>query len=234
VAVWLETTYILQRQHMIAEIVGPAGAGKSTITSALSGYLPIQLDHSLRWRELVPLYYPRVLSSLPLYLCKYRNKGNSFWPAVRRMAYFDKLCSKLIRKQQSKSLVCLLDQGPIYHLAHIIRFYSAVVDDQAFERWWAHAFSVCATTIDYIFWVDAPDDVLLKRIHTRNKQHRVRECSELEARKFLDSYRETYMQVIQRMTTSGSPRIIHYATDTVPLKSIVNDMLCTLRNSSGS
>lgn len=214
---------------MIAEIVGPAGAGKSTITMALSQRNPaIRCDYRLRWRQFIPIFCCKIILSLPVYLRKYRDKGHVLWLALRRMAYLERLHSVLSRHRSNNDTVFLLDQGPVHRLAHLHEFGFNGIRNQSLELWWTRMLDDWASTLDLIFWVDAQDEVLLERILTRSKWHRVKDLSEQEAREFLAIYREAYRGVISGLTSDGGPKVLSFSTDQESLDQIVNKILNVL------
>ena len=85
-----------------------------------------------------------------------------------------------------------------------------------------------ATAMDMVIWLDAPNEVLAERVHTRNKWHAVKERSDEEAKNLLAHYRILYEQTIARLTTIGNPEVLSYDTSRKSLKQIVDETSAAL------
>ena len=79
-----------------------------------------------------------------------------------------------------------------------------------------------ATMMDMVIWLDAPDEVLVERVHARSKWHAVKERSDEGAKNLLAHYRILYEQTIARLTTIGNPQVLCYDTSRNSLKQIVD------------
>ena len=199
---------------MITEIVGLAGAGKSTISQTLSQRDPaISCGFHLQPMQFMPAFLVRAVLSLPGYLHRHRNGNQISWEALRVMVYLEKLHRVLSRHKSNDPTIFFLDQGPVYCLAYLREFGFEGVRDQNLELWWMHMLSEWASTLDVIFWIDAQDTVLLERIHQRSGWHRVKDMSEQQACEFLARYRGAYWQVISRFISEGNPRVLSFSTD---------------------
>lgn len=215
---------------MIAEIVGLAGAGKSTIAQNLSQRNPaIRCSFSLRPIQFIPAFLGRAILSLPGYLWRYRSGKQASWEALMVMVYLERLYRILSRYGSDDSTVFLLDQGPVFLLTYLHDFGFQGVRDQKLEAWWMRMLDSWAPILNVIFWIDAPDAVLLERIHHRGGTwHRVEDMSEQETHEFFARYRRTYRQVISRLTSDGSPKVLRFSTDEEPLDQVVNEIMDTL------
>ena len=210
---------------MITEIVGVAGAGKSTISRILAQRNPaIWCSFHLRPKQFIPAFLVKAILSLPSYLYRYRNGNQLSWETLRVMVYLEKLHRVLSRYKSNDSTNFFLDQGPVYCLAHLREFGFEGVRDQNLELWWLHMLSDWASTLDVIFWIDAQDAVLIERIYSRSTWHRVKDMSEQKAREFLTSYRDTYRQVVSQLTSEAGPRVFRFSTDEEPMDQIVNEI----------
>ena len=106
----------------------------------------------------------------------------------------------------------LLDEGPVYALAKLEAYSQAAKDAGAFGALWREALARWRTTLDVIVWLDAPDELLVHRIRTRAKAHRVKTVAALEAACFLSRYRAAYGTVVTRLCISGGPRLLKFDT----------------------
>ena len=209
---------------MIAEIVGVAGTGKTTITQAIGHQRrDIQANYVLKWRYVLPAYYARVVLAVPKYLFYYRGKEQVLWPVIRWMTYLDILHQALARQNGDRRI--LLDQGPVYWLTYLQAFGSIGINDGWFTQWWTRSLESWSTVLDVIYYLDCDDEILLERIQKRTKKHRLQELSDPEARKFLASYREGYQEVISRLNAKDGPRVRHFSTDRESPDQITNTII---------
>ena len=75
----------------------------------------------------------------------------------------------------------------------------------------------------------SPDDVLLRRIETRPRAHRVRGASQDEAEEFLARYRTSYRRALDAVAAGGS-RVIEVDTSTHRPKQLAELVLAVIRD----
>ena len=151
------------------EIVGPPGAGKTSLLSALVESQP-ELEPIHEWRQL--RFYPSFASNafglLPFFLFQ--------WMARQPISRRD--MERMIRLRASRKItqnlndeIVVLDQGPVYTLATLHLSDSRPIDSSSFENWWEQIAQLWAEVLDTVVFLEAPGDVLLQRILDRNKPH---------------------------------------------------------------
>jgi adenylate kinase family enzyme len=212
----------------IAEIVGLAGVGKTTLSLALSQRdQTIHGSFALHPLAFMPTYLVRAILSLPGRLSRHHDKQQISWETLRIMVYLEKLYRVLSRYKPGDSAIFVLDQGPVFLLAYLQQFgFEGIGDgDRNLELWRRSMIDKWASVLDYVFWIEAPDIVLLERILHRERWHRIKDMSEQEARVFLERYRETYDWVIPQFTSKGRTQVISFSSDEEPVDRIVDKIV---------
>jgi shikimate kinase len=220
---------IAKRPPLVVEFVGPAGAGKTTLSQAMSRRskkILIGAPPDVRSVADIPFFARNALLLMPTLLRLYQN--NSRWPTRREIAWMTILKGwhhVLGRQVSNDGTVIVLDQGPVFMLAKLHSFGPESLKSSSAEKWWSGTYNQWAATLDMVIWFDASDTLLLERIRARNCWHRVKEKSEQEAFKFLARYRRSYEQIISALTANGGPRILCFNTDQESLSQIVDKVL---------
>ena len=183
----------------IVELAGPAGAGKSTVFRALVARdATIEGRPSLRKRE-----YAGVLASEVLAVARTLVRDRAYLPRVtpeqvRMMAYLQALPRVLERSDPPTSRTMVLDQGPIYLLTR------RSLTNERLGAWRRRVVQTWAPLLDVVVWLDAPDALLVERINTRDKRHRLQGSAEGTALEALAHIRAVYERVLGEFET-GRP-----------------------------
>ena len=148
------------------------------------------------------------------------------------MVYLKAWHHVLERQVSNNDMVTVLDHGPIYRLALLREFGPEITKSQLYERWWDGMLKQWATIMDMVVWLDAPDVVLLERIHTRNCWHIVKRKSGQEAYEFLARYRTSYEHIITRLTANRGPTLLRFDTHQKSVDQIVDKVLAALNSQS--
>ena len=198
----------MMKQRVVAEIVGPAGAGKSTLTQVLR-----ERDGSLRTGLSVWGLPPRLLlanafTSLPILVGFYRGGRRLTWGEVNLVIRLNALHQLLGResfKRDHKAL--LLDEGTVFALVKLHAFGrdAAGAETSRLDRWAQSLLRRWAARLD------APDAVLARRIRERDKPHRVKDGTDEEIYAFLARYRRSYEQIISELTAQGGLKVFRFS-----------------------
>ena len=185
-------------RKLLAEIVGPAGSGKSALSEVLSAR-----DKTIRagfgvWRLPSPLLILHAMLSLPHAFRLSRNywREDEFKLMIRLSALQQLLGSRSVRNY--KALV--MDEGAIFALVKLRTFRRATnMSAHSFDATMHSLLNCWSGKLDAVIWLDAPDRVLVRRIRERDKPHRMKDRSDREIHEFLARYRRSYEQVISEL-----------------------------------
>ncbi len=203
------------RSPFLVEITGVAGAGKSTLTSALTvdheGYQLAEFIHTRRPTHLfhairsIPRLLPVVISGLV-------RKPRMSWADVKLMAYVTGWGRYLDRQPEYSEGVVLLDQGPIYALVRLKAKGLGAASSTYFRRWWSEMLMQWGSALSLIVWLDAANNVLQERIDERAQSHAIKGESGETGQQFIMRYRELFKEVFRDIEKQGMVELLRFDT----------------------
>ena len=224
-----------QKPLLIMELVGPAGAGKTTLSRTLRRRNPtIQIGSEIELQKIkyAPVFLGNFMSLLPIFLHQLRHGQSFTWDEIKYLVYL-KGWSKVLRQEAGTGdAAILLDHGPVYKLATLHEFGPEKLKADNFEKWWDKMFKQWASTLDMVIWLDAPDPVLEKRINSRDQNHLVKGKTETEIVHFLARYRSSYEQTLAKLKTHGEPLLLQFDTSRTSIDQIADEILSAISTAS--
>jgi hypothetical protein len=220
-----------QKRPRIVEIIGPAGAGKTTLCETLirsgSG-VRLQNFPDVRNVSNAPFFISYGLQLIPS-LTNVPPRGDR-WLSRREFAWLTILngWSGILQRERKRSDdIILLDQGPVYLLTEASEFgpeylrtkksVTLLLDD-LYSRW--------AHILDLVVWLDAADRDLAERIRTRDKGHPVKERSMETTLEFLVCYRKAYERTILRLSANHPGlKVLRFDSSRTSLQEITCQLL---------
>lgn len=202
-------------QPYLVEVIGVAGAGKSTLVGTLcedtDGYVKAEFLHSRK-----PAHLLRIARSvpqlIPLLTANLYRKPRLSWADFKLMAYVTEWHRFLNGRPEYSKRVTVLDQGPIYALVRLEARNRGVVASPYFRRWWEDRMLLWARTLSAVVWLDAPDELLQSRIDGRVQDHVVKGEPVEVGREFISRYRALFDQTLCKIDTPGGPELLRFDT----------------------
>ncbi len=203
----------LTRQPSILELVGPAGAGKTSLLRAVAERdSAIRAGFRLRRLSYMPTIVLNAILLLPVFLSYYRNNRNLDWINIKRIILLSTF-GRLLRRHTAEGChAVVLDEGPVFLMTWLQAFAHPNGKSRRLRKWSERIVAEWSETLDAIIWLDAPDEVLAERIRYRAKPHRVKEKNDQEIYDFISCYRTSYEQVVSRLESARGPRVIRIST----------------------
>lgn len=211
------------------ELIGPAGAGKSTLQRALSQrFGNILPDIQLTKYRLFPFFISNSAALLPTYFWRYRGTRWFNRRESRSMAYL-KAGLNVVRQQASiNGTITILDHGPIYRLAFLRALGPEITESQTYRKWWTGLLHQWAIALDGVIWLDAPNNILLERVRTRDQLHCIKSTSKQAADKYLTDYREFLQKTIAETMTDRQAILLRFDTNEESVEQIADRISATL------
>ena len=214
----------------VIEIVGPAGAGKSTLCNVL-----VQQSQSIQlgrfpdvWKfSEAPFFF---WNGLRIALSLLGMPKNGSRQLTRRefawMAILKGWPSRLQRTLKADKDIIVIDQGPIYLISELQQTGPAYFKGLVAEKMWETLYLPWTSVLDAIVWLDARDNVLLKRIQARDSYHVMKNKPDDQILQFLSDFRSTYGNVINRMIgDSNNIKVIRFDTEQKKTTEIASDLM---------
>jgi shikimate kinase len=219
-----------QSRPRIVEIVGPAGAGKTTLCQMLSCCEDIQVVNFPDVQNLASLPFfanhgLRVLASV------LRTQPDSLNQLHRwelgSLSILNGWSQRLQRESRKHNDLILLDRGPIFLLSEMSLFgphFLRTKNAQGLWRTWYHQW---ASVLDAVVWLDASDECLWQRIRTREKDHPVKTQSARRVLKFLKEYRRAYEHILSALSVDHRCfKVLRFDTSRYAPEEIAAEIFC--------
>jgi len=204
----------------LIEIAGPAGCGKTTLVDALAARIQVHTGVAPCDRSCIPIWL-RLLPRIPAgFLWNEVRHGRSVRDTMRSMVYLEAWL-----RGNPEPGPALFDHGPFFRLATLRLF--GPVESPGFERWWEAMRAAWSERLTLVVWLDAPNDVLLRRIRSRDRAHACKDMGDDEAAEWLDDYRNAFESALELLTGTRTADVVRYDTSALSADEIAVS-LCEL------
>ena len=212
---------------VLAEIAGPSGAGKSTLSSTINMIDPRVRAGLTIWRlpksSLAASCVSSATDLFRLGLERRRFRKEELKQVIRLDAFY-RLLNHHVSDDRDRYSALMLDEGVVFAIAKLRADINAdhrtpkmrYGEEKVLDRW--------SSILDAIVWLDAPDGVLIDRVRTRAKQHRMKNKPDATVREFLKRYREAYESVISDLVSLGGIRVLRFATEQIESLAMANEI----------
>jgi shikimate kinase len=189
-----------QDRPRVVEIVGPAGAGKTTLCKVLShcgGSIRLNNFPDIRKVGNAPFFISNGFQLIPAVL---HGKGQLSRREFAWLAILNGWPKVLQKELKKNNGIMVLDQGPVYLLTETNEFGPEFLRRKTAAHLWKKLYSQWAELLDMVVWLDAADTDLTERIRRRDKGHPVKDESLETTLDFLVSYRKAYRRTMSSLS----------------------------------
>jgi len=205
-----------RQRGIVVELVGPAGAGKTTLAKGVSAVDPSVHAGLSLWGLPRPKLFAATLPLIPRFIASaILPKRRLQWGVMAQMIRLGALRS-VVRDQATKHRVIILDEGPVFALSWLDVFF-ARNGDRVPVSWRRRVVAEWATLLDVVVFIDASDLTLATRIRTREKQHMVKDRPDAEIFGFSGGFRRAFERAIGELKQAGHVVVDSLSTETHPL-----------------
>lgn len=202
---------------VIVELVGPAGAGKTTLARGVSA-----VDSTVRsglslWGLPKRRLVRSAIALLPTILGAGLDRSPLRAGEIAQMIRLGAL-RHVVEAEASKHRVIILDEGPVFALSWLDMFF-ARNGDQVPAAWRRRVIEDWAKLLDVVVFIDATDITLANRIRTRDKPHMVKDLSDAEIFGFSAGFRRAFERAIAELAHAEGGHVVvdTLSTETAPL-----------------
>jgi thymidylate kinase len=217
----------------VMEIIGPAGAGKTTLYRALKAHeeqVVLSDFPDVRKLSAAPFFIRYCLGLVPTLARIYQRPSRQV--SRRELAWMAVLRGwpSILQKQaRNGNRAIVLDQGPVYLMAELRESGPEYLRNQKAEIFWQSSYHRWANTLDVIVWLDTNDASLLERIRSRQQEHMMKDENDSAVVEFLARFRKNYEEVVARLEANSSNlRVLRFDTSNLRPDKITARVLAEL------
>ena len=118
-----------------------------------------------------------------------------------------------------------MDPGSIYWLTKLQSFASQPTGRSWYRRWYEGKFEQWSSALDVVIWLDAPEDICLQRVLTRDQWHDAKDMTVNEALSRFRILRKSYGKIIDRMASRHPKKVFHFRTDQISTEQMVEQIV---------
>lgn len=209
---------------VLIELVGPAGAGKTTVLAALHEQDVIRDEPSLTRGRNAATLSRHVASTFAMLAT--RRALSRVWTrqALIMAAALRARPVVLSRFDPPPETAYVLEHGPIYTLTR------PWLADERIRGWREGSLEIWRSLLDLVVWIDAPTPVLNQRITTRSGPHRLKHAPPETAVEALEADRRSLERALAEFVPeTGGPTLLRFDSGELSADEIAAEIAAEIR-----
>jgi thymidylate kinase len=218
---------VSRQRAVVVELVGPAGAGKTTLAKGVSTTDATVRSGLSLWGLPRRRLMRSAIALLPTILGATFNHTTLRAGELAQMIRLGALRS-VVEDEAANHRVIILDEGPVFALSWLDVFF-ARNGDRVPAAWRRRVVAEWARLLDVVVFIDASDITLANRIRTREKPHMVKGLPDEEIFGFSAGFRRAFERAIGELAEAGHIVVDTLKTDAGPVDENTAQLLSTLQ-----
>jgi thymidylate kinase len=218
---------VSRERAVVVELVGPAGAGKTTLAHGVSAADATVRSGLSLWGLPRRRLLRSALALVPTIIGAGINRTPLRAGEVAQMIRLGALRS-VVEDEASQHRVIILDEGPVFALSWLEVFFSRN-GDRVPASWRRRVIAEWATLLDVVVFIDASDITLASRIRTREKDHMVKDLPDEEIFGFSAGFRRAFERAVGELSEAGHIVVDSLKTDAGPVDENTGHLMAKLQ-----
>lgn len=204
-----------RQRAVVVELVGPAGAGKTTLAKGVTAVDATVRSGLSLWglprRQLVR----SAVALAPTILGAGINRTPLRAGEMAQMIRLGAL-RRVVEEEATRHRVIILDEGPVFALSWLDVFFRRN-GERVPASWRRRVVAEWSKLLDVVVFIDASDITLANRIRTRDKEHMVKSLPDEEIFGFSAGFRRAFERAVGELAHAGHILVDSLKTDAGPV-----------------
>jgi thymidylate kinase len=195
-----------QSKGMIVELVGVAGAGKSTLFNELHQKRVTGLVNATVppvWKlSMIPFFTKNIITLSPiLFYLFFHDRKFLKRHQIAFMVLLSNWHKLLVKQITANNKIILLDQGPISMITDLLVWGPSSISSPFMEKWWEDVYKKWKNNLNMVFLLDASDETIIWRIRNRKKLHHLKTTTDEVSMEWINQYRRISEYIIAKLNS---------------------------------
>ncbi|HLZ45771.1 MAG TPA: hypothetical protein VKQ05_08845 [Gemmatimonadales bacterium] len=204
-----------RQRAVVVELVGPAGAGKTTLAKGVTAVDATVRSGLSLWGLPRRQLMRSAIALAPTILGAGINRTPLRAGELAQMIRLGAL-QRVVEEEATRHRVIILDEGPVFALSWLDVFFHRN-GERVPASWRRRVVAEWSDLLDVVVFIDASDITLANRIRTREKDHMVKGMPDEEIFGFSAGFRRAFERAVGEFADAGHILVDSLKTDAGPV-----------------